>query len=585
VSARPPGTRAAQARRSSLSLPAPLARRFEAVVFDWDGTAVPDRQADARPVRDLVEAACAGGVDVVVVSGTHVDNIDGQLHARPAGPGLLHLCLNRGSEVFAVDPSGVRLVDRRVASAQEDAALTAAAQLTVARLAERGLKAKIVSQRLNRRKIDLIPEPAWADPPKARIGELLAAVEARLADHDFTALREVVELAEAAARTAGLAEPRVTSDAKHIEIGLTDKADSGHWIFAQLWRRGIPAGSVLVAGDEFGQLGGLPGSDSLMLVPEAAKATVVSVGAEPTGVPDGVIYIGGGPPAFLGLLEDQVERRRRGEVPQLEPERGWSLAVQAFDPHLERVHESQLTLADGRLGIRGSLLAEHHASRPAVQAAGLYDGEGAEEHLLPCPLWQRLQLPLKRGATAGRVLDLHSGLLRQQLQTGQTGQSSLDAILFSSLTRPGTGVLRALGSAALLPSGPALVAPRGRKRPQLGTTAGRPWMSIHRSGGEISAIASEKRAAHDGKRASLERIVVYEPSAEAALPRLSEAEQAGWERLLVEQRSAWAARWEDADLTIEHDGARSSNSVLLLSHLGANGGAGLTTERSNHGND
>jgi trehalose/maltose hydrolase-like predicted phosphorylase len=564
MSARPPGTRAAQATRSSLSLPAPVARRFEAVVFDWDGTAVPDRQADARPVRELVEAACARGVDVVVISGTHVDNIDGQLHARPAGPGLLHLCLNRGSEVFAVDRSGVRLVDRRIASAQEDAALTAAAQLTVERLAERGLKAKIVSQRLNRRKIDLIPEPAWADPPKARIGELLAAVEARLAGHDFTALREVVELAEAAAHTAGLAEPRVTSDAKHIEIGLTDKSDSGHWIFAQLWRRGIPAGAVVVAGDEFGPLGGLPGSDSLMLVPEAAKATVVSVGAEPTGVPDGVIYIGGGPPAFLGLLEDQVERRRRGEVPRLEPERGWSLAVQAVDPHLERVHESQLTLADGRLGTRGSLLAEHHASRPAVQAAGLYDGEGAEEHLLSCPLWQRLPLPLKRGATAGRVLDLHSGLLGQQLQTGG---SSLDAILFSSLTRPGTAVLRALGSAALLPSGPALVAPRGRKRPQLGTTAGRPWMSIHGSGGEISAIASEKRAAHAGRRASLERIVVYEPSAEAALPRLSEAEKAGWERLLVEQRSAWAARWEDADVTIEHEPELELAVRFALFHL------------------
>src|SRR5207244_3505744 len=162
------------------------------------------------------------------------------------------LCLNWGSEVFAVDASGVRLVERRVASAEEDAALTQAAKLTVKGLAKRGLKAKIVSQPLNRRTIDLIPEPAWADPPKAMIGELLA--------------------------------------------------------------------------------------------PEAAKATVVSVGAEPTGVPGGVVYIGGGPPTFLGLLEDQVERRQHGEVPRPEPEPGWTLAVKEFDPHLERVHESQLAL-------------------------------------------------------------------------------------------------------------------------------------------------------------------------------------------------------------------------------------------------
>ena len=43
------------------------------------------------------------------------------------------------------------------------------------------------------------------------IGELLAAIEARLADHDLAGLREVTELAEAAAHTVGLAEPRVTS--------------------------------------------------------------------------------------------------------------------------------------------------------------------------------------------------------------------------------------------------------------------------------------------------------------------------------------------------------------------------------------
>ena len=82
--------------------------------------------------------------------------------------------------MFAVDEGGPELVERRQATEAEDAALAAAAERTVALLAERGLHAEIVSQRLNRRKIDLIPEPEWADPPKARIGELLAAVEARL---------------------------------------------------------------------------------------------------------------------------------------------------------------------------------------------------------------------------------------------------------------------------------------------------------------------------------------------------------------------------------------------------------------------
>src|SRR6516162_4452086 len=80
-----------------------LARRFEAIVFDWDGTAVPDRRADASRIRTLVEQACGRGLRLAIVSGTHVGNVDGQLAARPSGPGGLILALNRGSEVFSVD--------------------------------------------------------------------------------------------------------------------------------------------------------------------------------------------------------------------------------------------------------------------------------------------------------------------------------------------------------------------------------------------------------------------------------------------------------------------------------------------------
>ena len=87
-------------------MPVEIARRFDALVFDWDGTAVPDREADATRVRELVESLCAAGMHVVVVSGTHVGNVDGQLGARPSGPGRLLLALNRGSDLFAVDAVG-----------------------------------------------------------------------------------------------------------------------------------------------------------------------------------------------------------------------------------------------------------------------------------------------------------------------------------------------------------------------------------------------------------------------------------------------------------------------------------------------
>ena len=88
-----------------------------------------------------------------------------------------------------------------------------------------------------------------------------------LHDRGLEGLGDAVEIATAAALQAGLVDARVTSDAKHVEIGLTDKADGSRWLFCELWRIGSPRGLVLVVGDEFGLLGGLPGSDSHLLVP------------------------------------------------------------------------------------------------------------------------------------------------------------------------------------------------------------------------------------------------------------------------------------------------------------------------------
>ena len=103
-----------------------LDRRFEALIFDWDGTAVPDREQRRGEVRALIEALCAHGMHVAVVAGTHVDNVDAQLGARPTGPGRLLFAVNRGSEVFAVDGQGPRLVHRREPTNAEGASRSTA---------------------------------------------------------------------------------------------------------------------------------------------------------------------------------------------------------------------------------------------------------------------------------------------------------------------------------------------------------------------------------------------------------------------------------------------------------------------------
>jgi trehalose/maltose hydrolase-like predicted phosphorylase len=503
-------------RPDRAALPAALERRFEAVVFDWDGTAVPDRQADATTLRGLIEELCGLGLELAVITGTHVGNVDGQLAARPAGPGRLHLCMNRGSEVFRADAEGVSLIERREATAEEDAALDAAAESTIAALAARGLRAEIVSQRLNRRKIDLIPEPEWADPPKARIAELLDAVQNRLHEAGLDGLQEAVVLAEEAAHGAGLPDARVTSDAKHVEIGLTDKADAARWVLADLRRRGIGAGLALVAGDEFGPLGGLPGSDSLLLVPEAARATAVSVGSEPTGTPPGVIALGGGPEAFLAILADQLERRRRRDVPEVDADPDWTLTVESFDPQLERVHESLLAVANGRVGIRGAPALPRAGCECAIFVAGVYEGEGPETTLVSFDAWPDLPGELPVDPLLRRRLDLRSGVLREDLAL-PAGPMSL--LQFPSLVRPGIAALRASGS-PVVPD--------------------------------------------DGR---LDRFAVYPSDEHGQTARLAAAESIGFEALLAEHREAWGRRWEEADVVIEGDPELQQAVRFTLFHL------------------
>ena len=181
--------------------------------------------------------------------------------------------------------TGPELLFRKIATPDQDRALDRAAARTVEDLRTRGIEARIVSERINRRKIDLIPSPEWADPKKADIDCLFEAVTARLASVGIANLAEVVTLATDASRDVGLADPRITSDVKHIEIGLTDKSDAARWAADWLAQRGITGGLVLIGGDEFGPIGGVVGSDSLMTVKAFARSVVVSVGVEPGAFP------------------------------------------------------------------------------------------------------------------------------------------------------------------------------------------------------------------------------------------------------------------------------------------------------------
>ncbi|MGO8869835.1 MAG: glycosyl hydrolase family 65 protein [Acidimicrobiales bacterium] len=553
-------------------MPAALDETFEAVVFDWDGTAVRDRQADASAVRGRVEQLLAGGVHLTVVTGTHVGNVDGQLGARPAGPGRLHLCCNRGSEVFAVTRDGPDLVERRDATPEEDLALDRAAERTVERLGRVGLEARVVSERLNRRKIDLIPEPAWADPKKADIDRLAVAVGKRLASAGIADLAEVVALAAEASREAGLGDPRITSDVKHVEIGLTDKSDSARWAARWLARQGITGGTVLVAGDEFGPVGGITGSDSFMMVPELDRSVAVSVGVEPGGVPWGVLHLGDGPDGFVELLDAQLARRVSRRVPSIDRDPTWTVPL-ASTGVSERVTESLGSLGNGLAGTRGSWEEDGRTADPLFLVAGVYTEEG---WLLPGPLWTGFDRPDASGSstasgasggTGERVLDLRSGIL---VRSGGAGVADRSLRLVS-LADPHAMALRAEGPPDRLEPGAPLRRPAAAVDFEHRVVDGVAVARTGRAGNEIAAAARDRVGMSDGLR-TVERVVAWSAGSDGsaaadAFRRFERAERTGFDGLLAAHRRAWADRWADAEVVIEGDPDAELAARFAVFHL------------------
>jgi len=289
---------------------------FKIIAFDWDGTAVENRAADATMVTMRLEYLMQQGVQIVVITGTNFKNVDRQFSSTIKGPHKqnLFICTNRGSEVFGFDQDSNQIpLHIRAASTEENNQLTRIAERVRDEIQRRsGVKIEIVYDRVNRRKIDLIPEPEWVDPPKSQIGDLLVATENRLKSHGWNGgIREAIDLTKQISSEEGLRDARITTDVKHIEVGLTDKSDSVSWVMNELARKkNVPSNDVLFAGDEFGPIAGFEGSDFKMVTPEARNAVYVSVGPEPNGVPENVIHLAGGPARFIHLLETQIKLMR-----------------------------------------------------------------------------------------------------------------------------------------------------------------------------------------------------------------------------------------------------------------------------------
>lgn len=575
-----------------MTRPPALDRPFRLIAFDWDGTAVATRSEDAARVRGPIARLLRQGVIVVVVTGTNVRTLERQLSGAISGPAKrnLYLATDRGSEVYGFDQAADPvLLSRRAATADEERMLTEIAdELRERLLARSRLEVRVVYDRLNRRKVDLIPLDGWRDPPKAALGDLLLAVETRLKGAGIAGgIGEVVDLGREIARSKGLAEARITSDIKHVEIGLTDKADSIAWVLREIARpKGIAIQDILVGGDEFGPVAGLPGSDSRMLIAEASAATFVSVGPEPGGVPAGVLHLGGGPERFRELLAAQAAFHPVALPADGETDAAWLVVEEGYVPAREHEVESLLAIGNGYLGSRASLAEGSASSAPATFVAGLYDTTpGSPPALARAPDWADLSiasqgnpLRLDAGETIEhrRLLDMRQGTLwREWRQRDGAGRiTRVRGLQLASIANRHLLVQ----SVELTPenwSGALTLEARSLSRPLLSRTASGTVLAfdvesaIDDPAGRWAAPRAgtkpdgeRERWAIDveiGKSYRLDRVFAAragraaESPLEAARNDVKRAVAEGVEAVVRAHRAAWQVRWEASDVAIEGD--------------------------------
>lgn len=312
-------------------------------------------------------------------------------------------------------------------------------------------------------------------------------------------------------------------------------------LFERWWSEGIrPSEGIVLGGAESA------GSESM-----AAIATLTELGAGDS------IRLTVTPHSACAIMRDQLDRRRCLDQPAMPAESSWTLVIDGVDPARESARDARLSMVDGVAGTLGSPLVDYDASRREVYVAGVYTGTGGDTYMLRIPDWTRIAGRLDERRPVRRILDMRTGLVHHDLTT-QLGP--VRAVSFASLARPGIGVLRAGGAGARRPKG-GLAAPNsassGHATPA--DVAGRPaTFRLDASSGGV-AIAARDTELGAGRDRRLERVVALRasgrrtPSEASARSFLAAAEEVGFDRLLAEQRSVWAARWADADIRIEGD--------------------------------
>lgn len=289
-----------------------MKKKYKAIFFDWDGTAVLSRKA---PVEDIVKAMkplLDQKIHLVIVSGTTMENIAGGKLAEyftKEELDYLYLGLGRGAFNYRyVDGQETvfsdLLPDQKLLSDIHRIAFDIHMEL----LETYSLNTDIVFSRPNYCKIDLMVDNNRGDNLFMQENELDMLKEC-LSSHGITdGLQRLLDISEKAGKKYGI-QVKPTCDAKYLEVGISSKSDNADSIFTYLQEHyQISPEECSFWGDEYvGIEEGIYGSDSFMRTEKTKTGDFFDVSEVPGTRPEGVKQLGGGVNQFLGFLEEQCE--------------------------------------------------------------------------------------------------------------------------------------------------------------------------------------------------------------------------------------------------------------------------------------
>lgn len=287
-------------------------KKYKAIFFDWDGTAVTSRKAPADKAVEAMKPLLAKGVKLVIVSGTTIENIaQGRLEELFTKEELsnLYLGLGRGAYNYAFDKEGKAFVfkdeipDKKTLSQIHKICFDIHLHL----LEQYDFQTDIVFSRPNYCKIDLMVTQNRGESLFMQENEL-ELLKTLLSRHGIKGgLQDLIDLSIKTGKSYGL-DVQPTCDAKYLEVGISSKSDNVNSILEMLSKQfGIQAEDCSFWGDEYvGIEEGIFGSDSFMLTPQTAPGDFYDVSQVPGKRPPNVQTPGGGVPHFLNFLKAQA---------------------------------------------------------------------------------------------------------------------------------------------------------------------------------------------------------------------------------------------------------------------------------------